>query len=474
MSRRFLVPLLFAVVVALVPLAGCAPASPSVAEEDLTTAPLAACASPLMKSIYARAAIHAKKGNVPPKFFASARNTASTKPLLRGPEIFPSIASLIEGASKEVDMQFYVFRADNDPARDILGALKRLERRRKTANAREPVTVRLLFSALSVLGMKTKPVREIMAQVEQLELDPRYVRFELALYVHGGMGNLHSKTVVVDGRAAIITGANVQEQHNDEAPWHDTGYILSGEVAEGLLAEFDDAWRQAAKWTCDSKGSDLATCSSATQLPTRLPSSNGLPNTCVPMLITGRPGDGWPFANGNDNTQDQAFLAGIESARERIRIHTPNLNDDSLKEALVLALDRNRSLRIDIVLSKGFNDSAENLPTLGGTNEQTVEWLYGAIAERLPGEGPCARLRVHWYSDDGTNALVGNGAKASHAKYFSIDGQVAIVGSANMDNLAWNHSREVNVVVDSRSVTESWDEKVFASSFDRGIDACTR
>ena len=380
---------------------------------------------------------------------------------------------MIQAAEREVDLQFYVFKTDNDPANEIFDAIKRLEKNRKSAGASTPVKVRLLFSALSILGVKTEVPAKIMTKVQSLELDPKFVTFELAMYVHGGVGNLHSKTAIVDGKKALVTGANVQDQHNYKTPWHDTGYLFSGEVAAGLLSEFDHAWSRGDQWTCGTAQRSFNSCKAATKPidRTNAPSA-AIAGACVPMLVTGRPGDGWPFANGIDNTQDQAFLAAIANAKSRVRIHTPNLNDDGLKKALIAALTKNKNLELDIVLSKGFNDSAENLPTLGGTNEENSEWLYKKFAAAVPDENPCKRLHVRWFSTDGKVAVLGNVADASHAKYVSVDGQVAIVGSANMDNLAWNHSREVNVVVDSRTITAAWDAKMFSSSYDRAIPVC--
>lgn len=433
---------------------------------------LADCASPLMRSIYERAVKDVKKGNVPSAVFASSHNAADLTPLITGPEIFPAIGKQIERAEHEVDLQFYVFNTANDPANDIYASLGRLAERRKSAGATEPVTVRLLFSSLSLLGVKTKVPADAVKAFEELKLDPKYVTFEVGMYIHGGLGNLHSKSVVIDGSEAFVTGANVQVQHNYVAPWHDTAYHFSGDVAGTLLAEFDQAWSKAKLWTCGSKADSFGGChEDTTPLAHVAPSrAAALENACVPMLVVGRPGDGWPFANGTDNTQDQAFFAALDGARKVVRIHTPNLNDDGLKKAIVNAIVAHPETTFEVVLSKGFNDSAENLPTLGGTNEEAAASLYKSLRSAKV-ERACERLQIRWYSHDGMTEIDGNLPHASHTKYFSVDGQVAIVGSANMDNLAWNHSREVDVVVDSAKITSAWDEAMFEPSFKRGIPA---
>jgi phosphatidylserine/phosphatidylglycerophosphate/cardiolipin synthase-like enzyme len=151
-----------------------------------------------------------------------------------------------------------------------------------------------------------------------------------------------------------------------------------------------------------------------------------------------------------------------------IRMQTPNLNDDVAKQALVDAVLR--GVRVDLVLSKSFNDATEALPGQGGSNDDTVIELY----EKLAGVSDvCTKLRIRWHARDGV-AVEGNGVYASHAKYTSFDDAVVIVGTANMDTQSWNNSREVNVLVDDPATTRAWDEQLFALDFDGGVvvDQC--
>src|SRR5690606_22264670 len=146
------------------------------------------------------------------------------------------------------------------------------------------------------------------------------------------------------------------------------------------------------------------------------------------------------------------------AARSHIRIQTPNLNDDAAKAGLVDAVKR--GVRVEIVLSKGFNDLTEQAPGQGGTNEENVAMLH----EELAAAGVtdiCNKLQIRWYSRDGLYPIVGNGIYASHAKYMSIDDTVVIVGTANMDTQSWNNSREVNIVVDDAVTTRAWDATLF-------------
>ena len=129
-----------------------------------------------------------------------------------------------------------------------------------------------------------------------------------------------------------------------------------------------------------------------------------------------------------------------------------------------------QSIHVELVLSKKYEEFTESLPTRGGTNDDAVKNLY-EMAREAGVTRPCEMLQVRWFSNDGKTPAEENGPPTSHAKYLSVDGQVVIVGSANMDIQSWRNSREVNVVVDSAATTRAWDAQVFEPSFDIGIPA---
>jgi len=413
------------------------------------------------------------RGDVPAKYFASQRNHADRTMLLRGPEIFPRMRELIAGAQREVDLEFYVWENDSDPARDIFAGLKDLEAAARADNRAEPVTVRLIVDAFNEGSPFAFPgeyrITNLMPTVasglEALALDPRYVHWQLAAYTHNGFGNLHSKILVVDGHTAVIGGANVEAVHNDVDPWNDSAYHVEGDVAVSLLAEFDNAWHLSHEWTCGSAGGSQDACTRDPAPVAHAVTANALAaDTCEPIMVVTRSGDANPLGNRTDNTQDQAFLAAFAHAQHHIHMMTPNLNDDAAKAALVAAV--RRGVTVDLVLSHGFNDKGENLPGQGGTNVENVQTLLTQTLADLPDR--CTRLRIRWYASDAGQLVEGNGPLASHAKYTSIDDEIVIVGGANMDTQAWNHSRETNIVVGVPDVVRAWDAKMFSAAFTRG------
>jgi phosphatidylserine/phosphatidylglycerophosphate/cardiolipin synthase-like enzyme len=435
----------------------------------------AACASEQGRKIFDATRDLIGMGSVPASLYSTQLNAADPAALIDGPQIFPAFRELIASAEHHVSLQTYVWEADTDPTNEIVAGLRDLAARRAAeAPDAPPVTVRFLFDVSTLgFGSTVTALPKAWAQVEALALDPKRVTFELAGYYHLAMGNLHVKTLVVDGRAAIITGANPQAHHNYAQPWRDAGYKLSGDVAVALLADFDNAWQQSKLWTCGSvENPEFLECQADPQPVTYAIIHADLPaDTCKPMLVASRQSDMNPTSNRTDNTQDQAFIAAFGAATSHIRMQTPNLNDDAAKAALVDAVKR--GVRVELVLSKGFNDMSEIGPGQGGTNDTNVAALHATL-EAAGVTDICKKLQIRWYSRDGLHAVEGNGVYASHAKYASVDDTVVIVGTANMDTQSWNNSREVNVVVDDAVTTRAWDEALFLPDFDSGllVDQC--
>ena len=55
----------------------------------------------------------------------------------------------------------------------------------------------------------------------------------------------------------------------------------------------------------------------------------------------------------------------------------------------------------------------------------------------------------------------------SHTKYMSVDNQVTVVGSSNMDNQSWYYSRELNIAIDHHEITRKWCNNVFRTDYFR-------
>lgn len=447
---------------------------PPASEEG--AAPSQPCSEPPLFTAIREAS--AASAELPGPLFSTTRNRAGRVVLVDSPAIFPAMAELVASARSHVFLQTYIWENDTDPTREILRGIARLAERRRdeAAPGDPPVLVRILLDA-SELGFSSEPLDvgmpELARRLEALALDPTLVTWEIAGHRHIAVGNLHSKSLVVDGLVAVVTGANPEGDQSYDVGLHDAAFRLEGDVARALAAEFENAWVNAWQWTCGSRSDDVDDCTVTPRRSGRLalsPDDLGLVEPpCEPLLVVGRPANTDLFSGDLEVSQNHAFLAAIRNARQRIRILSPRLDMPIVLEALADAAAR--GVTIEAVVPQGFDDEGEILPLQGGRSVDAMALLF-ELAEERGVEHPCRLLRIGWYSRDGVEPVIGTTPLASHAKYFSADGEVAIVGSANHNRQGWSHSREVDVVVGVPEVVAAWDAQLFEPDHRDSIPVC--
>ena len=278
---------------------------------------------------------------------------------------------------------------------------------------------------------------------------------------------MHSKVLIVDGKYTIVTGANIEKIHKfTDAKWHDTGYLLEGPVAQTVLNDFDEAWEaHAIHWDCKERPF-MPDCLEVKKPPrpardyiSQFKYDSGFSVVALPRQADGS------INNNINNPQDQGWLIAMSNAQSFINIETPNINDDTFQNAVIEAIKR--GITINLMTSKGFNDTTEKYLAQGGTNEEIAKKLQTRVAKEVPAMKE--KLKIKWYSKDGKNPIIGGAANASHTKFMSIDSNIAIVGSGNMDTQTWNHSREFNILIDSPEITKIIDNDFFNGDWERGI-----
>jgi phosphatidylserine/phosphatidylglycerophosphate/cardiolipin synthase-like enzyme len=467
-------PSLFAVALMLA-VSGCS-ASDSVELED---AELGACnESALFATIASRVRKVEGSGLVPASLLVTHRNAASSEPIVYGTAIFDAAADMIERAERDVELQTWRWDIDSDPSLRVLSGLKRLEARRRERHAVTPVVVRLLLNRVTPQGSYT--VTDVARQIAAEHLDPAFVDVQIVDFFATGLGANHAKTLVVDRTFALVTGANITNDYGKSPDMWDAAFRIRGEVAQSIHADFAAMWSRGRLWSCGTEReqapSDINPVFGACwDKPVALPMIASTPaKECLPMLTATRVTNGALLPSATEeNPQAQMFLGAVSAAEREIRLQSPNLNEDAMKKAIVLAV--RRGIRVQLILSKKFEETGESLPGRGGGNEKTVADLYAALAD-VSVDKACSLLQVRWYSQDGSVAVEGTRPPASHVKYLSVDGQIVVIGSANQDVQSWRNSHELNVMTDSKSVTEAWDKNLFAKAWTRSITVaqCSR
>ena len=399
----------------------------------------------------------------------------SPKVLVKGHAIYDAYRDAISNAKCEVLLQTYHWdRADGDPspAQYIMDGLKDLEHRVKISRG-DPVQVYFLVDEGPLLmpgGRSDANLQNLLADLEGLNLDPTLVQVHVAPWRHMALGSNHAKSLTVDGQMAIITGSNAQSDNMRSdgkeylnAGWFDLGFVGFGAIASDQRRDFVEQWQQCAEPIPSIKA------------PINLALRRSYPklDVCRRISTVGRHARDWP-GGSMDSTQSAAFLQEIRRCRSVVKMRTPNLNVKEVMDALADAACR--GVKVKLILSKGFNHLAENMPFQGGGNEVNAQRLKDQVMAK-GGDEALQNLDMRWYAsgaeepvDDG--AFFGrfshsNRLQSSHAKYASFDHRAVIVGSTNMDHQSWYHSREFNWLVKDPSLARRWTKQAFDACFDR-------
>jgi phosphatidylserine/phosphatidylglycerophosphate/cardiolipin synthase-like enzyme len=463
--------------------------TPASLRRDLHRLPtIPAGASEKFRQIMLKVVPRAHRGTVSAEWMAVSANVADHTVAIEPQQVFRTMGHLIENARYDVAFQTFAWHAESDPAKEIFAAISRLNHNRRSSPEGPPVVVRLLIdtmdSGLNGNGPTSQVMRGIEKAVRALALDPRRVRVEVAAHRHSLVGSLHSKSLVVDGVVAVVTGANANHNDNFDDGEHDAGFVLHGAVARGLLSDFDHAWLSGEVWTCGTEYPRIRTVKGhpgerrqdCLDHPDRImhlvqPLPKVPRRLEVPMLVLGKPPENNPFdTNEIHNPLAQGILEAFRIG-ELIRIMTPNLNDQLVVESLTQAVLEGR--RVQVLMGRGYEDLGQSAPGQGGTNEEVVAELYQDLQRRGVTD-VCERLQIRWYSHDGTKAVEGNGPHATHVKAVWIDDELVLVTSKNMDTQSWRHSREIGVLVDSPEVAQAWVRALFLPDFERSfvVDEC--
>ncbi|HBP16461.1 MAG TPA: hypothetical protein DEA08_01540 [Planctomycetes bacterium] len=415
----------------------------------IASAPEASAAMSDLKDHVLRAAGRKRGSTIPAaEVFSDAGNRIGKRVLVDGPEIFAAAARLIESAEEEVLLQSFHWQDGCQAADALVAGLQRLQERRRAAGAARPVRVHVVVDHNRLIKELRKNPDELAASIARANLDPRYVVVQQSKHSHWLYGALHSKTLVVDGQRALIQSANVHDAQNGPIPWREFGFELAGPIAKAFRSDFVELWRQ-------TRGDRLP---ALTTPPLQLDGG-------VPMMAAVRPWGRSVFSRNVKDAPGQAILQAINNAQQRVRIITPQFSAKPVREALVAAL--RRGVQIELLLSKGGGGFRMKLPGQGGTSQKNLGRLY----EDLKSDpAALARLDARWYSRDGVQPVEKESTPgALHAKYMTVDDQLAVVGASNLDNQSFYYSRETNVVVDSRETVIGWDAQVFTPNFSRSI-----
>lgn len=311
------------------------------------------------------------------------------------PAFVDRLVADIDAATAHVHLLYYMFYSDST-GRRVAGAVERA--------AKRGVPCRVLVDAVAGRGFFHRnglgPVlaaagAQIAAAQPVAPIQRRLPRMDL---------RNHRKLAVIDGRVAYAGSHNLVDPDyggRRGAPWVDVTGRFTGPVVSELAAVFAEDWAFETGTLLE-----LSCCAP--------PAPDGAPMQVVP---TGPTSQGESFR--------RVLLAALQCARNRAVLTTPYFVPDE-PTLVALAMASDRGVNVNLLLP------------------HTPDHLFTAAAGRAHfSRLLAAGVRIFLYRPG-----------LLHAKTATIDDELAIFGSANLDVRSFNLNFELSVLLYGRAVTE--------------------
>ena len=265
--------------------------------------------------------------------------------------------------------------------------------------AREGVEVRLMYDDFGSMGSTDlKFARELTAEGIQCQVfNPAMPLLNLFMNHRD-----HRKITVIDGKVGYTGGYNLADEYFDRAhpygQWKDLGLRLEGEAVQSLTAIFLELWNFSAAKPDDDRR---------------------YRNIChwIPEAV----GYVQPFGDGpvgSERVAENVYLNLVNSARRSVWFMTPYLIvTDEMTRALQLAAKRGVDVRI---ITPGIPDKK--------TVYSLTRSYYGGLATQ--------GVRIFEYSPG-----------FCHGKLCVCDGEIASIGTSNLDYRSLYLNFENNVLL---------------------------
>ncbi|OCA87358.1 cardiolipin synthase [Pseudobacillus wudalianchiensis] len=311
-----------------------------------------------------------------------------TELLTNGAETFESILKELKKARHHIHLEYYIVRAD-----DIGNEIKEV----LIAKAREGVKVRFLYDAVGSWKLSKAYIQELReAGIEMVAFGPVKMPFLNSKFNFRN----HRKIIVIDGKVGFVGGLNIGDEYLGKDPqfgfWRDTHLYVRGEAVRSLQLIFLQDWYY---MTNDS----FITPGYLTPEPEKKVRRTG-----GVQMIAGGPDNEWSVIKN-------VFFSMITSAQEFVWIASPYfIPDEDIFSALKIAALSGVDVRLLVPKRPDkrivFHASRSYFPELLEAGARIFEYREGFM----------------------------------HSKFIIVDGEIASIGTSNMDMRSFHLNFEVN------------------------------
>jgi cardiolipin synthase len=309
--------------------------------------------------------------------------------LVDGAATFDALLQAIGGARYHVHLEYYIFSPDQTgtAVRDAL-----------VACARRGVAVRLLLDAVGSSHCPSRFFVPLLAAGGELAwFHPMRLRIWKRPWLNL---RTHRKIVVVDGRVGFTGGINVTDDENERVradAYRDLHLRLAGDVVRLLQLVFAEDWAYAT-------GSRDFIASVVSVMPA--PHAGAVRT----QVLTSGPDSRWEAIH-------RLHVGAIHAARQRVWLATPYFVPG---EAAMMALTSAALSGLDV-----------RLLVPRSSDSKMVTFAARSYFDELIAAG----VKVYEY-----------GPRLLHTKALLVDGDLAIIGSANFDSRSFRLNFEVSML----------------------------
>jgi cardiolipin synthase len=310
----------------------------------------------------------------------------------------------VDAARDHVHLLFYIWLPDNNGCK-VVAALERAAARGVTCRAlADSLGSRLIMKSKHWRGMRNAGVRLAAAlPIGNPLLRPLKGRIDL---------RNHRKIVVIDNSITYCGSQNCADPEfrikARYAPWVDAMMRFEGPIARQNQSLFAGDWEA-------TTGEDIGALLRRPLLPLR----SGFPAQVIGTGPTVR-----------FSAMPEIFTSLIYTARRELVVTTPYYVPDESMQAALCASAR-RGVETTIIFP-ARNDS----------------WIVGAASRSYYGDLLAAGVRIFEY----LGGLL-------HTKSLTLDGEITLIGSANMDRRSFELNYENNILFCDRSLTREMRER---------------
>lgn len=326
--------------------------------------------------------------------------------LINGEEKFPAVFEAIKKARHHIHLEYYIFDADHIGTQLIDLLIQK---------AAEGVQVRFIFDDFGSRIMRRHLKRMRRAGIEVFP----FYEIKFLFFANRLNYRNHRKIIVIDGKTAFVGGINVNDKYINGGPaknrwyWRDTHLQISGSMVHSLQYIFIVDWNYCSR-------QKLYPDRNFFPLNQRISEGN-----VIGQVVASGPDSDAPFIL-------HSLMKAISLAREEVLITNPYFipNPNILDTILITALS---GVKVKLLV-----------PSISDSHFVNVA-NHSYFTELLQ-----AGVEIYTYH----KGFV-------HAKTIVVDGDLAVVGTANMDFRSFDLNFEVNAMIYDRETAEELRQQFY-------------